>query len=379
MFRDRRVVSGAFVMPVFMIIMFVTLIGLVQEKVSKPTKPTVVVMGMAGDKLAATLTKAVSSKVTEVKTRAEGLAMVRKGGAKLFIEFPPRFTETIAKGGSELKVTYDPTEPLSGIALATVREVVAAQNQAKLKAILIVNQVDPKLTEPLKLKVGETEQPKGLGGSSLVSLLPYLIVIWAFYGGFSIVSDLVAGEKERGTMETLLVSPIKRHEVALGKYLALCLVSLTSSLTSLVAILAVGALGLSKSAFPTGFSISLPALLAMLATLIPLVGMFAGILISVSAAAKNMREAQTYLTLVSFVVVMPAVFSQFLGFTDMRNALWVKWTPVLGTSVCLRDALLGKTDWLALLASVATSGLIGAALLWVAVRLFRKETILART
>ncbi|MCH8922602.1 MAG: ZIP family metal transporter, partial [Planctomycetes bacterium] len=83
---------------------------------------------------------------------------------------------------------------------------------------------------------------------------------------------------------------------------------------------------LTESLFPTGLHLSLLSIIGIGAILVPLVMFFAGVMLSVSAFAKNVREAQTYLTLVSFLVIMPAIFSQFIGFTESQNALWVRLT-----------------------------------------------------
>src|SRR5688572_33407948 len=68
----------------------------------------------------------------------------------------------------------------------------------------------------------------------VVSLLPYMIILWAFYGGMGIVGDLVAGEKEKNTLETLLIAPVRRTQIVLGKFYALSVVCLLSSVSSII-------------------------------------------------------------------------------------------------------------------------------------------------
>lgn len=379
MMRDRRVVTGAFVMPVFLIVMMVQLFGFIDASVKKPKKPSIALLGDPDSVMAKSLVKPLTDKVLEVETASEGEELVRKGKARVFLRFSDETGASLATGGARVTAVFDPVEPLSAMALGTVRSAVQTLNEAKLKAVLTAAKLDSAAAEPLKLESKETKKPEGLAGSPFLSLLPYFIVLWAFMGGTSIVGDLIAGEKERGTMETLLVSPASRMEVALGKFLALSVVCLVSSLMSVVAILAVGLLGLGKGLFPTGFGIAPGALFAMGLVIVPLVLMFAGVLASISAAAKNMRESQTYLTLANFVVIMPAVFSQVIGLTDMQSAVWVKWTPVLGAAVSLRESLLGKTDWPGVAACATSSLVIAAVMLAVTVHMFRRESIVARS
>lgn len=380
-FRDKRVRTGAFIMPIFMIILFAEIFGMIETSVSKPAKQKFAVVGTKMDRTLERLTLDNAKEVVYVTSREEGVKLLQKGNVRLVLD-PGQGLETPDKNGqSTLQVVYDPTAPLSQIALGKVKGSVDVMNRQSLTLQLVAAGLPPSSAEAIKVRATEAEKPKGLGGSPMAGILPYLIVLWAFSGGISIVADLVAGEKEKGTMETLLVSPVLRKEAAIGKFLALALVCLVSSGMSLVAILALGALkiGSAKTMFPTGISLSFPSILAMLLAIIPLVLFSSGLLLSVSAAAKNMREAQTYLTIVNFVVIMPAVFSQILGFTGMQNAMWVKWTPILGNAVCLQEALLAKTDWPGLMATVTVNTALALVCLWICVRLFKSETILART
>ena len=92
-----------------------------------------------------------------------------------------------------------------------------------------------------------------------------------------------------------------------------------------------------------------------------------------------MREAQTYLTLVGFLVIMPAIFSQFIGFTDSQNALWVRLTPVLNSAVALKEALVGELELVPFLMTVGISLALAAIALRVCFWLFSREQILTRT
>lgn len=380
-FRDKRVRTGAFIMPIFMIVLFVMVFGMIEESVTKKEKQAFAVVGTTLDPAAQKLTDVLAKDIVHVKSREEGVKLLQRGKVKLVLDFHEGLDHMGNDGHAMISAVYDPTAPLSQIAIGTLKASVEALNKEALRVVLSDAGLPKSAAEPIKVETKEAEKPKGLGGSAMAGILPYLIVLWAFSGGISIVADLVAGEKEKGTMETLLVSPVKRREVAFGKFLALALVCFTSSAMSLVAILVVGVLkpGSAKSMFPTGIAVSFPSIVAMILAIVPLVLFSAALLLSVSAAAKNMREAQTYLTVVNFAVIMPAVFSQILGFTGMQNAMWVKWTPILGNAVCLREALLSKTDWAGLAASMVSCSMLAIVFLLIAFRLFERETILSRT
>lgn len=381
MFRDRRVITNAFVMPVVLIAIMLWSFGLLQRSLTKPRPtPTFVVRPANEPNLVKELRK--SGEVRFVETAEQGRQLIQEGKARLVLEFPEDFDFQLSKGQATLIAHYDQETPQSMIALRGFAQGVAKANKRSVETLLERQGLPAGLAEPIKIDERGVGKAAGLGGASMiVSMLPYLIVLWAFYGGFSIVSDLVAGEKERGTLETLLITPATRVEIAMGKFWALCVVCLLSSLTTLVGVVIVGALNLpaTKDLFPHGIGLSATSTLGIFAALIPLVAFFAGLLLATSAYAKNMREAQTYLALISFVVLMPAIFSQFIGFTDLAKATWLPAVPILNTSVAIREALLGKMSGGFILITTAVNLALAAAMLGLVVWLFRREQVLART
>lgn len=380
MLRDKRVVHAAFVAPVFMIVLFILLFGWLTSKVGDKSEIKIAIVKQEGNVLSEQLMAADDVKVTLVDSLEEGLDLMRHDRVGVVVEFSPEFTKSFVAGEAAVISHFDSTEALSSIANSAVRKSVDELNKQYVRDVLQASGLPAAMSEAIKFESRDEKKGEGLGGSLIVGLIPYLIVLWAFYGGFSAVSDLVAGEKERGTMETLLVSPISRRQAALGKFFALAILCMTSSLTTLLGVVVVGTLNLplTQKLFPTGLHISLATALEIFIVLVPLVMFFAGVLVSVSAYAKNVREAQTMLTLVSFLVIMPAVFSQFIGLTGSQNAAWVAWTPILNAAVSLKDALTGTLEPKLLILTVITSLFLSCVSLWATVRLFNREEILTR-
>ncbi|RYG41986.1 hypothetical protein EON79_19795, partial [bacterium] len=187
--------------------------------------------------------------------------------------------------------------------------------------------------------------------------------------------------KEKATLETLLISPVGRTQIVLGKLLALGTVCFLSSFSSLIGLALFALIKPAGSAklFAGGLGVTPMAALVTVIVVLPLVGFFASLLITLSTIAKSTREAQTYLGLASFVVVMPAMFSQFLGLTEYANAKWVNLVPVLGTASNIRLALIGKTEAVSVLLCVISSLVLAAIMMTVTVRLFRREAVLGRS
>ena len=176
-------------------------------------------------------------------------------------------------------------------------------------------------------------------------------------------------------METVLISAVKRGEIAVGKILALACVCLVSATMTFVGVAVLGVLDLeiTRSLFPARGALPLSAIGITGVVLLTLVAFFASLLVAISAASRNIRESQTYLGGLSFVVLLPAVFSQVIGFTGAENQLWVAYTPILNSAMALRAALGGEGLTPAAMGAVATNLTFALVCTYLAVRLFRRE------
>ncbi len=374
MFRDKRVRTGAFIMPILLIIMMVALTGFMVNTIGKKEGTKVHVVRTSNPMV--DLLRKQKFEVIEVDSRQAGEALVKDGKARLLLDIKPE-----VDGQIPIEAIVDPKNQNGQIALAKVGSIFVATNQAAVKMILTEKGVPASAQEPVKLKVIELQiGEKASAGEMIVGFLPYLIIIWAFYGAMGIVGDLVAGEKEKNTLETLLITPTSRTQIVMGKVFALAVVSLTSSLSSLVGMIVVSVAKLPGSdvMFKGGFGVSPTAAGTILILMIPLCLFFSCILVAVSSFAKNTREAQTYLTSVSFVVLIPAIFSQFIGLTDYGSNMWINAVPILNTANNVRMALLGKATVMPIVISVAVSLVLALIGFMVTVRMFNREEVLVR-
>jgi sodium transport system permease protein len=361
--RDRRVLFGAFVMPMVLVAVMMTAFGSLEGFLSKRPESRIGYRE-APEGFASALGSGVNAE--PFQDAAEAIELVKKGRLSAF-----------AQAGAEgrMEIHFDSSRPMSIAGASLVQQALESLRRKGLRAELENRGADPSLSEPAPVDRIDVAK-KQSGGSILVMILPYLVVLWTFYSGMSAAADLVAGEKERGTLETLLSSPLTRTEAAIGKLAALGLLCLAGGLATLAAMLVAGPIALAKSGAqpPSPASIGLLVML-----LVPLAALFSSILVAVSSAARTMREAQTYLSFVSLIVLVPAVSSQFVGILGQDQAAWVAWTPILNTAVAIAQALRGQLE-LGLALKAGLTSLVPAALLaWLAVSLFRREGILSRT
>lgn len=370
MARDRRVLAGTLLGPILIVGLFVFLIGGLESSLGGPKQLPLAIVGPAPD-----LGGSKEVEVKPVASEAEGIRLLRDGKVRLVVS-----TEPQAGGHAVVRAVYDPAETMSRLALAAVEKGVEQSNRRHTLSILADLGVPESKASPYSVESRPDRSPEGLGASTIASMLPYLVVLWAFYGVMSSVTDMFAGEKERGTLETLVATPARREGLALGKLASLFALSLLSSLSTFVAVIAIGASGLqiAKAAFPEPPQVSLLSLLGVVAALVPFAAFCAGLAACVAAPAKSSREAQTGLTLVSFVIMLPAVYSQFLGIVGDSGASWVGFTPVLSTAMAIRNALLDRFDPALALPAAAVHLLLASLFYWLVVRTFRSDRLLSK-
>lgn len=381
--RDRRVLATALLGPFILELLLIAGFATVNEALEKPRAHTVLIVNEeAGRPLLKFMRSSGMFRLKPLPDERSAVQALREKEGRVVLVFPKDFAERYGNHDApEFTALFDPNETVSRVALAMVRSVVQKHTEVEQRARMVTHGLDPDAFTPFVMREKEADTGKVFAGAWLVSFLPYLIVLWAFYGGFSIVADLVAGEKERGSLETLLVTPVGRSSVAVGKFLALASVSLGSCLSALlgVVVLALIRVPALEPMFGDGLSLSALSAFAIAATLIPLVLFFSGMLLAVSTFGKNMREVNGYLSWLSFVVLVPAIASQFIGYTEFTTSPWLPFIPVLNSATVLREALMNNIDLYRFLVTLAVSSVLAATGVWLSVRLFLNEKVLLRT
>ena len=237
---------------------------------------------------------------------------------------------------------------------------------------------DTSLLHPFDLRSQNLATQEQRQGDVLGRFLGYLLIMMMIMGAFYPAVDLTAGEKERGTMETLLVSPASRADIVYGKFFAVLVIAIMTALLNLLslggtAVYTVYAFG-QVAALPR-LAISPVSLLLSLALLIPLAVVFAAGCLAVAVWARNYKEGQNLLTPIYMAVLAPAMVSM-LPNTGMTPALAL--VPIANVSLLIREYLMGNYLWLESLLAFGSSSLVAVAALWWATYQFRQERVLFR-
>lgn len=215
-------------------------------------------------------------------------------------------------------------------------------------------------------------------GEAIGGFLPYIFVIFCFVGAMYPAIDLAAGEKERGTIETLLASPATRMEIVLGKF---SLVFLTGLISAAMSILGLYIALQQTRGIPEDLLsalikiIDIRSILLMFSLLIPLCIFFAAILLSISIFAHTFKEAQNIMTPMNILVIVPVFIGLFPGFKlNSVTAL----IPVLNVSLATREIIAGSIQPLLLLEVFLSLTIFAVLSLVFCARWFQKENVIFR-
>lgn len=212
------------------------------------------------------------------------------------------------------------------------------------------------------------------GGSTLATLVPLILVLMTITGAVYPAIDLTAGERERGTIEALIASPVPRGQVLFAKYVAVVTVALLTAVVNLIAMLiTLQAGGLMK--LLTGGSDAIPwfSLLQIFGLLVLFSGFFAAVLLCLTSFAKSFKEAQAYLIPLMLLALAPGVLSLLPG-VYLTPTLAV--VPLVNIILLARELLSGVVDPVAATAALLSTVVYAAAALGIAARLFGTDAIL---
>ncbi len=308
--------------------------------------------------------------------------------ADAVISIPPDVAGQIeAVGSAKLPILYDSTDEPSQITYLRVREVVEHWRDSIVQGRLTRDGKPPGYTEPVAVTAEDVAPPGEAGGSIWARIFPFLLVLMALTGAFYPAIDLCAGEKERGTMETLLISPATRSEIVMGKFFTVMLASVMTALLNLVSM---GLTGLQlASQFnnlgPKAGSKMMTVLAPpsptsyfwMMLLLIPLAAFFSAICVALAVLARSMKEGQYYMTPL-YLGSMPLILVTLAP--EISLNLFYCMVPITGPSLLLKALILGEYGvarqyFLPVL--VPTMVYAWLALRW-AVDLFRREDVVFR-
>lgn len=207
-------------------------------------------------------------------------------------------------------------------------------------------------------------------------MLPYVVLLMCLVGAIYPASDLGAGEKERGTLETLLVTPAERTELVIGKFLVVTLAAMVAALLNIGGLTGSFVLGLAGDELGSGLVFDPIAVVVSMVLMLPVAAFFAGILLALSIFAKSYKEAQSYASALNMVVIMPALVSFIPG---IELTIPLSFVPLVNVSLALKEAWSGIFQWDCIAIILGSSFLYAGLAVLFCAYWFQREEVLFRT
>ncbi|AFD25736.1 ABC transporter permease [Deinococcus gobiensis] len=270
-------------------------------------------------------------------------------------------------------------------ATSKVETVVEAYNRRLTLERLNASGLDAAVLTPVALRSIDASPAQEQRSGQLAFLIPMLMLNFILSGAMATALDATAGEKERGTLESLLVTPVRRGEVVAGKLLATTLTALLTAAFSLLGFLLAGVASATllggerrqlTQALGGQLTLTPGGALALAAVVLSAALLISAVLIALSIYARSYKEAQTYATPLTLLIVLPAVLLQFSDFLNLGEAIYA--VPLFGSMVSILDTVRGSVTAGHTL-TAALANLVGAALLGLlARRSFSREEVIFR-
>ena len=374
-FRDRRTIISSFALAALGPLGFVLLMSFVLDNAlgnsDKALELTVVGADHAPSLIDFLERKNTKLKFTELD---DPDAAVRNADESLVLNIPPEFGARFDAGQAiALELIYDSSDiGPSRREFSRARRMINEHARTLGQLRLTLRGISPVVVQPFNVQEVDVSSPAARA-LTILSTVPYLLIMVVFMGGFYLAIDTTAGERENKSLEPLLAQPVSRTELVLGKMGA------TSVFGVLVLILFLAVFTASVPLVPfhkVGMRLDFSATDALLILLIcvPLVLLAAALLTVVASYAKSYKEAQTYLSLMIIIPTMPIIITQFM---DLELQWWLMLIPSQGQATLASLVLAGEPVPLSYIAISATITLLLAALLGrVAIHLYSKERIL---
>jgi sodium transport system permease protein len=273
----------------------------------------------------------------------------------------------------------------SSISADSIEKKLKEYRDKVIESRLEANHLPASVLKPFEIKQDNVAPPEKVGGAAFGGIIGYMVILLCLTGGMYPAMDLTAGEKERGTMETILSSPIPRLDLVLGKFF---LVLTASLVTAALSVLSMGVsfwgmkhvkslnLGNSPGAAEMQLQIGPQAVISVFLMALPLAVLFSAGLIAISLFAKSYKEAQSYVSPLMILVILPAVASMLPGI-ELTSKLAL--IPILNVSLLCKELVAGTYHWNFIAIIFSSTCVYAAIALFLAVKMFQREDVLFRS
>ena len=374
-FGDRQLLFTTVIMPGLLIYIIYSLMGTgIQSMITKGAGEVVTMRVENMPESLAPVIATMDSSLVVVQqpvTESDIALLEDKELNAVLVRFPERFDEVVF-GKSEV----------AGEALPNVEIYYNSTNNAASRVYMVMNTVLGNIGRTFTVNVPQEEGQRfdqatdeSIGAMIWSKILPMLIIMMLFSGVMAIAPSSIAGEKERGTIATLLVTPMKRNELALGKIVSLSGIALLSGISSFIGI----ALSLPKmvgmdEGVDLGFHYTTSDYVALLLVILASVLIMASAVSLLSALAKDVKNAGTIVTPFMLVVMLAGLLPMFQDGASANLAVYL--IPFYNGIEVMTAVFSHELEWTPVVVTMASDVVYTGIAVWALTRLFNSEKVM---
>lgn len=290
---------------------------------------------------------------------------------------------SVSQKQENITLYYKGSSKLDNIFMSRITDVFEGFNSAERKALgkafSMSNDNIKAFHKPLAIEKKNFASKRERMGEFIGPMIAYILILLAISGAMYPTLELGVGEKERGTLETLLLTPMPKSHIVLAKF---AVIFTTSFLTVAVTLLSylfwtyIFTMGGKMPGLDVLSNISSLDILLIAILLVPLTSIFASIMLSASIYAKNMKEAQAYMSPIMMLGFLPVIVAFVPGMElDWKTAM----IPITNVALAMKDLAKGTVDYGMIAVLLASTTVIAGALLYFTTQFFKKEKVLFRS
>lgn len=388
-FKDKKMVMSLFVLPVILVMGIFSLMGMLikgQMDDVQAHEPVVYIVNEPDSFESFAATAGISGYTVLDAGDTEGFEAARAGlydkSTDLIMVFPDGFEKLVMTGMDEIadiatpeiELFYNPSEDYSSEA----RDIYMSYLDV-YKQMLLGNRFgNYAAVEMFSVNDNLVQDEDKAAGKMLGTMLPYFITMLIFAGAMGLGVDMIAGEKERGTLATMLLSPVKREQIVLGKIFSLAILAVMSAavyIISMVIALPMMINNIGGGDALAGVSISFTGaqIAQMVILMIGVVLLYVSIICMVAVFARNVKEASSYISPVYILVLVAGMITMY---TSADGVFYKYLIPVYGSTMAFKDILTREITMPNFLATTVSTYLFAAIMVAVMTKAFNSEKVM---
>lgn len=381
--RDRRILISMIAVPLLVMPVLIVTAGYMGTRMVGKARQEIPKVMLLGGEDSPETTKALRALKTFqfVPASADFTNLISEKKIGAAVEISAGFDASLAAGQNTAVHIYGYEGELrSTIATGALEQFFRHRRDGLVERGLADRHLPKTVLTPFSIEQRNVASPRKVAGNIAGMILPYIVVLMCLTGALYPAIDLTAGEKERGTMETLLCSPVRRRHLVLGKVLIVLTVSLTTGFLAVASngagLLAMKSItGGAKGAAIVPMDLDPLALAAICVVMVPVAAFLSAVLIAAGLFARSTKEANSYLQPLLLLVLLPAIAGAMPGMEINPHLALI---PILNVNLLSREILTGIWHWNYVALVFGSTCLYAAVAIGVAIALYQREEVLFR-